>query len=220
MQGDNRSIHIGHLLKFGVAKYRHYFSFLVGVMFTYFVLAIVPQMLYMFYQVEMSEVKDFLLSVVFSMLQLILSLGFAKVTLLLIDDQPVDLRDFFMNFRLLIPYTVATVIYMVAVMGGLMLLVVPGVFLSIRLQFYPYYIIEEGMDGFSALYASFQETSGLTMDLFLFWVVMIGLNLLGFLAGVIGIVLTYPVTMLGVALIYRGLKKDSTYIPPTEYRVS
>lgn len=59
-----------------------------------------------------------------------------------------------------LPLLVAFVLYTLAVMIGSVLLLIPGIILSLSLVFYPYFIVIDDMDGFSALKASHQLVWG------------------------------------------------------------
>lgn len=214
---QERTIDIGALLKFGALKYRHYFSFLIGAMITYFVLAVLPQVFYLVYDPPMASLSDRIISILFNLLQMLLTLGFTRVTLQLIDNEHTEVTHLFNNMDVFLSYFVATVIYMLLVFGGLILLVIPGIFAGIRLQFYTYYILEEQMNAFDALRASFEDTQGLTLQLFLFGLAAIVLNLAGMFFLGIGFMFTYPVTMMATAVIYRGLRGKASHIPTPAY---
>jgi len=214
---QQRTLEIAQLLKFGVEKFRQYGSFIIGIMVTYYVLAIVPQIYYLIYDTAVNGFADQVISFLFSMLQMLLSLGLAKITLLLIDDRETEVTDLINNLDIFLSYFVATIIYMAAVLVGVILLVIPGIIVGVRLQFYPYYIIEEKDNAFVALQKSFEDTKELTLELVLFGLAVFALNLLGFLFFGVGIIFTYPVTQLATAVIYKGLIVDADRIPTDSY---
>jgi len=74
---------------------------------------------------------------------------------------------------------VGSILYSVIVMIGLVLLIVPGIYLAVALFFYNYEIVVEGENAVEALSNSWSLTSGYRLDLFL----------LGLLFFVIGMVL-------------------------------
>lgn len=211
------SIDIVELFKSSFHQYKKYTSFVVGAMATYFVLAIVPQLYYMLQAPQEPTTQSQFLSVLLTIVQLFLSLGFIKIMLLLIDDAYVEVADLFNNFHPFFSYFVAYFIYMFAVGIGLFLLVIPGIFIAIRFQFYPYYILEEQDSSVRALQKSYYLTESYTLDLLLFGVVVIILNILGVLFFGIGMILTYPLTTLATAIVYKSLRKESDSIPDEEY---
>lgn len=63
---------------------------------------------------------------------------------------------------------VATIIFFVLVTGGFMLLVIPGIYLSLRLIFFTQAIILENKDVFSSLQRSWTLTEGKVLNTFIF----------------------------------------------------
>ena len=92
---------------------------------------------------------------------------------------------------------------------GLLLLVVPGVIAALGLLFVPYAVIDRGAGPISALKESWRITNGNKWQLFLFGLALIGLNLLGWLALVIGLLVTVPITWLAVTHAYRTLASQA-----------
>lgn len=215
---EQSSIQFAELFKSSFQKYQRYASFVVGVMATYFVLAIVPQIYYMLQPPSDPTTRSQLLSILLTFVQLFLSLGFIKVMLLLIDDAYVEVTDLFNNGKLFLSYFVAYFLYTIAVVIGFFLLVLPGIFIAVRFQFYPYFILEEQESSFTALKNSYYLTQDLTLELFLFGLAVIVLNMLGALLFGIGVIFTYPLTTMATAIIYKSLRKEAAIIPADPYR--
>ena len=211
------SINLVELFKISFYQYRKYASFVIGAMATYFVLAIIPQIYFMLQAPQEPTTQSQLLSIILTLVQLFLSLGFIKIMLLLIDDAYVEVADLFNNFKAFFSYFVAYFIYMFAVAIGLFLLVIPGIFVAIRFQFYPYFILEENDSSIGALQKSYYLTQNLTLELLLFGIAVLVLNLLGILFLGIGIIFTYPLTTMATAIIYKSLRKEAEVIPADSY---
>lgn len=93
---------------------------------------------------------------------------------------------------------IGTLLYFVALWGGLLLLLVPGIWLTIALSMYLQAIVFDGNDGLRALGASFRLTRGnWWRTLGIFMVVMVGM-LLGILVS--GLVTSLITGVLGFAL--------------------
>lgn len=213
------SIDLVRLFKFSFHQFKKYSSFIIGIAVTYYVLAIIPQVYLMLYSPEEPSVQLQLLSVAFTVFQLFLGLGFLKILLLLTDDHYVEVADLFHNFAQFPPYLMAYLLYMIAVVLGLFLFVLPGIFIAIRFQFYPYYILEGTHSAVTALKKSYYQTENLTLELFLFGVVVVVLNILGALLFGIGIILTYPLTTMATAVVYKHLSSGVTAIPSAPYQL-
>ena len=76
--------------------------------------------------------------------------------------------------RKIFTYLIASIIMGIAVAIGIFLLIVPGIYLAIRLQFYSAYIVEEDCGIIESLQKSWDLTKGQGMPLFLLLLAMIG----------------------------------------------
>ena len=216
---QQRSIDFIQLFKYGFQQYKKYFSFVVGIMITYYVLAIVPQVYLMIYSPKDPSTELQIVSGIFLVIQLFLSLGFIKIMFRLIDNKHVEVVDLFNNVRPFFSYFVAYFLYAIAVVLGTLLFVIPGIFIAIRFQFYPYFVLNGTHSSILALQKSYYLTENLTLDLFLFGLSVIGLNIAGVFFLGIGIIFTYPLTTMATAMIYQSLRSESKQIPAERYQV-
>jgi len=92
---------------------------------------------------------------------------------------------------------------------GFLLLVVPGVIASLGLCFVLYIVIDRGAGPINALKESWRITKGNKWQLFLFVLALIGLNLLGLLLLIVGVLITVPVTWLALTHAYRTLSSQA-----------
>lgn len=167
---------------------------------------------------ENPTLKTQFISLLLTAVQIFLSLGFTKLMLLLVQDAYVTVADMFNNFRIFFSYFVASFIYGLAVSVGLLLLIAPGIWIAIRFQFFPYFIIENGDPSLVALQKSYNLSQNLLLELFVFGVAVVFLNIIGALLFGIGVILTYPLTTMATAIIYRSLIEESDSIPANSYR--
>lgn len=124
-----------------------------------------------------------------------------------------------------------TVLYGVAVAVGLVLLVLPGIFLAVTLFFFNYRVVVEGDNAIDALANSYSLTAGSRLQLLLLGVLFVALGLLVSLAGsptlvpgrlppaVLGAAVTAAFGVYGVATAadaYRQLRDDQAVDEPVE----
>lgn len=111
----------------------------------------------------------------------------------------------------------AAILMLLAIVGGLILLIVPGIIVAIALTFTLYLVIDKGLGPVEAMKESWRLTKGRRWKLFGLSLAIVGINLLGMLALFVGLVVTVPITMLATAHAYRVLsgqeKPAETPIP-------
>ena len=94
----------------------------------------------------------------------------------------------------------------IAIFLGLILLIIPGIILGIIFGFALYLVVEEHLSPVEALKESARLTKGNRWKMFLLGVAIVGINILGLLALVVGLLVTLPVSTLAVVHAYRTLK--------------
>lgn len=112
-------------------------------------------------------------------------------------------------------FAAAAILGGVAIFIGLLLLIVPGIILGVLLVFFPFIIIEKGTGPIAALKESAALTKGNRWKIFWLSLAMLGINILGLLALIIGLFVTIPVTYLALTHAYRELSQ-ATVAEPSE----
>jgi uncharacterized membrane protein len=136
-------------------------------------------------------------------------MGIIKITLKFVDKEVPNFDDLFSQYKLFWRYLGATVLYALIVLGGLILLVVPGVIWALKYQYSRYFIIDKKMGIMESLRKSGELTQDAKWDLFLFWLLIIAVNILGAILLGVGLIISIPVTMLAQAFVYRELLKHA-----------
>jgi len=95
-----------------------------------------------------------------------------------------------------------------AIFAGFILLIVPGIIAAILLMFVGYIVIEERLTPIAAMKKSIALTKGNRWKLFQLGLVIFGINILGFMALLVGLFVTIPVSFLTMAHVYRTLSKN------------
>jgi uncharacterized membrane protein len=138
---------------------------------------------------------------------LLLDMGAIRISLKLYDGDASSIRDLFSCSPMLLKYALGTIIFEMAVAAGLILLVLPGIYLFLKYQFYSYFIVYEGQGPLQAFKHSGQITKGARWNLFLFWALILAVNILGALALGAGLLVSMPVSALATTFVFRRLNK-------------
>lgn len=129
------------------------------------------------------------------------------------DPMKLTLRDFW-HPEPFWKYVGASLLSCVLVVVGLILLVVPGIILSIVLMFAPYLVIARSLGPVEALKESARITRGHRWALFGLVLMMALVNIVGLLALVAGLLVTIPVTSLAVIHAFRTLEQQAGEVVP------
>lgn len=138
----------------------------------------------------------------------ILQLGLIRLFIDLVDQDTEDrLKMLFSQHKLFWRYLGASVLYGLMVGFGLILLIVPGIYFALKYQFFSYLIVDKNLGVFDALKKSGEITKGVKWKLFGFWFALVGLNILGLLVLLVGLLVTIPTSILAYIYVYRTLSK-------------
>ncbi len=103
----------------------------------------------------------------------------------------------------------------VIVVGGLILLIVPGIIWGLGLYAATYLTVDKGLKPMEAIRESFRITKGFKWRIALLSLALVGVALLGLLALVVGIFVATPVIFLSMAHAYRTLQAKAGPTPVT-----
>jgi len=131
--------------------------------------------------------------------------GFHIYTMKKLAGRRADFGDLFKGFNYFIPTLVATLLIGVFTFFGTLLCIIPGLVVAAALKFTYLFIVDKRMDFWPAIQASHavvkQDYFGFTMFLILAFLV----NLLGFVCCIVGVLVTFPVTIAAVTVAYREI---------------
>ncbi len=132
-------------------------------------------------------------------------LGLVRIFLGICDEEEVNISDLFLCYPYLVRFIVAQLLYVLIVMVGTILLVVPGIYFAIKFAFHPFIIVDEDVGAIESLKRSWAITTGSVWNLILLAIIVMAINFLGMLLLLIGMLFTYPFSMVAAAYIYRQL---------------
>jgi len=156
-------------------------------------------------QMEERSVLLLIIALVFFILNIIITMGAIKITLKFHDGQKGKIADLFSCLDLFFKYLLSSIVYGLIVLGGLILLIVPGIIWGIKFQFFGYFIVDKGLGPIEALKQSAKITKDAKRTLLLFGLLSGLINLLGVLLLLVGLFATVPTIMMAKAFVYRKL---------------
>ncbi|MBB5351398.1 putative membrane protein [Haloferula luteola] len=161
-----------------------------------------------------AQIVHWLLEIVSHVFSVFLGLGITRIGLNIVDSRPVEISMMFGESSKLIRALVAGFLYGIMVAIGLVLFIVPGIYLALRLGQYHSAIVDRDLSIADAFGYSSKITEGNRLNLF-------GLGLLSFLiviAGVIallvGLIFAYPIVWLAGLVAYRWLQYGPAVLQP------
>jgi predicted Zn finger-like uncharacterized protein len=139
-------------------------------------------------------------------LELAVTLKIAGICLKICDGRPASLRDLHAPISQTPTYLISSILFMLICTGGLIALVIPGILLSMWLQFYGFVIVDEKAGAVEALKKSYAAARGHLGRIFLFSGLVILFNFCGLLLCGMGLLITVPVSFIAWAYLYRSLQ--------------
>jgi uncharacterized membrane protein len=201
---EEKSFSIEQSLRFGWKTVKENLIFFILVLLAVFCINVIPSAIREAVK-EQYRLLAFLISISSFIIQVILSMGLVNISLRFCDGKRVEFSNLFDPVNKTLTAIVSQIVYGFIVVIGIILLIVPGIIWGIKYQFYLYAIVDRDDDPFGALKSSAAITQGHKGELFLFGLTLLGINILGLCAFIIGIVITIPVSVMAVAYAYRVL---------------
>jgi len=144
-----------------------------------------------------------------SLLRIVSAMALLSLCLHIFDNGRASIDAFKHMLRRFVPYFIVTTLYGMMLGFGLMLFVVPGLYLGVIFQFAPFLVLDKDMGPIQALKESLSLTKQVRWELFFFDVLVVLANLVGNLLFGLGVLVTVPVTFLAITYVYRGLLNSS-----------
>jgi hypothetical protein len=193
---------IGEALEFGWRKMREHNGLLLMVMLSLFALQVVQEIVS---RTIGNTLVGALASIALAVVSVVMSAGLTLIALRLAEGHTAHYRDLFPWNRMVWYFFLASLLEGLAVVGGLILLILPGIFLAIRFAFVRFAAVE-GADPVESLRVSWRATRGHWWHLLGFLLVLAAINILGALLLLVGLLVSIPVSMLAWAHVYHKLK--------------
>lgn len=137
---------------------------------------------------------------------MIINMGLIQISIKFAQKEKVVLRDLFYT-KSIFTFVITSFLTGIIVFAGFILLIIPGIYFAIRLQFSTYLVVDKKLGIMDSIKTSWRITKGHTWNLFLFGLLLFLLNILGIVALVIGLIVTLPTTGIATAYVYKKLSQ-------------
>jgi hypothetical protein len=101
-----------------------------------------------------------------------LEMGLLKISLQFYDNHPRRFSELLRTWLLSPSYLISSIIFLSMITVGLILLIVPGIYIFLKYQFYGYSIVDRGSGPIEALRESARITRGVKRRLITFWMIL------------------------------------------------
>lgn len=158
---------------------------------------------------DQKEGLDFsLFGFIATIFSIIIRIGYTKIYLRIYDGEKPKFVEIFQEYRTFWRYLGVSILSVLAFVGGLILLVIPGLIWAVRFSFSSFVVVDTKVGPITAMKESYAITKGNFWKILLFWITIILFNLLGLLFFGIGLLVTVPVSTLASIYVYRILSKS------------
>lgn len=138
-----------------------------------------------------------------------LMLGLHRVALETVDGKAPKVTDLTALLERGPTFLLAFCIYSVAVIGGLVLLIVPGIYLAVRYALFGQIIATRSTSAFAAFRDAAALSDGRFATVFAVLLIAFLLNLAGAAFLGLGLLITFPVSLLATSDLYRSLQRPA-----------
>lgn len=118
-------------------------------------------------------------------------------------NRAAEFADFFTGFNFFIPALVASLVIVVFVFAGTLLCIIPGLVVAAMFNFTYLFIVDKRMDFWQAMKASHAVVRNDYFGFTVFLLALIGIDILGVLCCLIGILIALPVTVAAITVAYQ-----------------
>ena len=157
-----------------------------------------------------SIVGRVIVQIVSLLISCIFMLGYVKNIFQALDGEEPQFSAYGQQSRKIITYLIANILFSIAVCNGTVLLIIPGIYLYLRLQFFTAFIVEEDCGIIESLQKSWNMTQGQTLPLFLLLLTMIGTAIVGCILFFVGFFVAIPLIYMMQCYTFRKLNTIST----------
>ncbi|MFQ5888369.1 MAG: hypothetical protein ACE5HY_06700, partial [Candidatus Hydrothermarchaeales archaeon] len=207
---------IGESVRFGWNTVKRNIGFFIGPMIVWGLISAVLG--------NATNITNITFIILFYVLYLVIWMGLIRISLRFCDNERAKFSHLFSCFPLFFKYLLGSILFLLIVLAGMILLIVPGIIWGMKYMFFSYFIVDKGLGPIKSLKESSAITDGFKWDLFCFFLFFLGIYFLGYLplligmltrqgvivlvgalSGLINLFLTTPTMLVALAFFYRKL---------------
>ena len=197
--------------------------FIIGFFLFIFLISIAPNFLINGFSPEKEVVNDTPVTyqILIFILQIIISFVLIKVLLLLVDKKALNKENILPTSQMFYNFTIGSIVYDIGLILLVMLMQKMGsagiiafllfVYIILKFQFVNYIIIDKNTTALTAFKISNEITKNELTEIFLLLMTLLFINIIGAIFFGIGLLLTMPVSVIAIVLLYRELIKKVSF---------
>jgi hypothetical protein len=135
--------------------------------------------------------------------------GFYLVANRMSQREYVDFQNYFDGFKYILPLIIVNLITAIFMVAGLVLFILPGIYLGVGYMFSLLFVLFGGFDFWPAMEYSRKLVHTNWWKFFGFVLLLLLINIGGFLCLIVGLLVTIPLTYLSVYVLFEELTIDA-----------
>jgi uncharacterized membrane protein len=146
------------------------------------------------------------LNIISNLITLFLTLGGLQISLNVVSGKPFSVGMLFGQGDKMVRAFFAQILFAIMVVAGLILLIVPGIYLALRYGQFMTAIVDKDMGIMDSFKYSSQLTENNRLNLLVIWLFSILIFIAGCLALIVGLLFAYPMMALMWVIAYRWMQ--------------
>ena len=134
-----------------------------------------------------------------------LAVGLFYVAFKKMQGKAIQIGDISKGFNFFVAAVISNILITILTAIGFTFCIIPGIIIAALYMFTPAFILDKNLDFWNAMEASRKVAQKHLFELSMFVIVLALINLLGLLVCVVGLLITFPLTILATAAAYEEL---------------
>lgn len=144
-------------------------------------------------------------TVILIIIQGVLSGGYYIMWLRMVRGEEVSFNNFMDVKPFILPLVLTTLLMQLCIMGGMLLLIVPGIIISLGIWVAPMVVLDKNLSPVDAIKGAWRITDGYKVDIFLLGILMTIVNVIGVIPCGLGLIITIPLSLGAMVSFYNQI---------------